>query len=128
MYILGLLCHVATLDLNVATFQRRNVAASRRQFDPSLESRNVRYPRRDVGLALLFNVVTLDIHITTLIITILWNVATLPRMSRRWKIPSLESRDVASERHDIASERRDVALFKAKHRPFFLFLPCITLA
>ena len=30
-----------------------------------------------------------------LIITILWKVATLPRTSRRWKIPSLERRDMA---------------------------------
>ena len=44
----SLLCKVATLDLNVATFQRRDVSTSQRQFYPSLERRDMRFERRDV--------------------------------------------------------------------------------
>ena len=113
MNILGLLCNVATLALNVATLQRRDVSTSRCHFDPplerrddgyqrrdvdfnhSLERRDVDIQRRDVDFAPLWNIAMLIFNVATLIITILWNVATLPRTSRRWKTYSLERRDVA---------------------------------
>ena len=75
----GSLCNVTALVFNVATLQRHDVSTSRRQFDPfpgtsrrqfdpSLERRDVSSQRRDVRLALLWNVATLAFNVATLVL------------------------------------------------------------
>ena len=56
-----------SLLCNVATFQRRDVPTSRRQFYSSLERRDVRIQRRDVDFECLWNVATWISNIATLI-------------------------------------------------------------
>ena len=140
MYILGLLCNVVTLALNVATLQRRDVSTSRRQFDPSLECRDVRSQHRDVGLDTslqrrdvrsqrrdfgfepLWNVATLDINVATLVLHLL-----------QLRDVGYQRRDVdfyhSLARHDIGSQRCDVGCFilwnVATLHPNVATLPCL---
>ena len=127
MCILSLLCNAATLALNVATLQRRDVSKLRRQFYPPLERRDVRFQRCDVDFELLWNVATLISNVATLIFYTLWNVATLISnvatliFNILWNVATLE--DFLSGTSRRCPERRDVVLFKAKHSPFFCSYP-----
>ena len=60
-------------------------------------------------------------NIVTLIITLLWNVATLPRTSRRWKIPSLKRRDVAPNVATLPCLRPNTVHFSV----LTLYHPCL---
>ena len=66
---------------------------SRRQFDPPLEHRDVAFQRHDVGLDPLWNVMTLDLNVATLVLH-------FSRTSLRW----IQRRNV-SFNHSL--ERRD---------------------
>ena len=147
MCILSLLC-------NVATLQHRDISTSRRQFYPPLERRDVRFQRRDVDFEPplesrdvdiqrhdvdfepLWNVATLISNVATLIVNLLWNIASLASTSRRWKtLFSGTSRrwfqhcDVGKlyslERRDVVPNVATLNRFKANHLPIFLILPCI---
>ena len=67
---------------------------SRRRFDPPLEHHDVGFQRRDVGLDPLWNVMTLDLNVATLVLH-------FSRTSLRW----IQRRNV-SFNHSL--ERRDV--------------------
>ena len=62
----GLLCHVATLDLNVATSKTK-----------PRSRRDVGSQRRDIGISTPWNVATLDFNVAT-------SVSPLSGMSQRW--------------------------------------------
>ena len=85
----SLLCHVATLSRNVATFQRRNVATFQRRdvstsrrvnvvmsIFPSLSHRDMDLQRRDVNFKCLC-------HVTTLISNVATSIFILSVTSRR---------------------------------------------
>ena len=88
---------------------------SRRQFDPSLEHRDVGSQRRVVGSDPLWNIAMLAFNVATL-------VFHLSGTSQRWFCISLERRDVGFQRRDVGfnhslerrnvgSQRRDVGCF-----------------
>ena len=68
LHFFSLLCNVATLALNIATLQCRDVAMSRRQFYPPLERRDMRFQRRNVDFEHLWNVATLISNVAMLIL------------------------------------------------------------
>ena len=69
--------NVATLVVLPSGTSQRWISTSRRRFYPSLERRDVGSQHRDIGFCFLWNVVTLDPNVATL-------VAPLSRTSRRW--------------------------------------------
>ena len=73
----SLLCNVATLTLNVATSILPISGTPRCWILTSQRWKIVSLQCRDVGLYLLWNVVTLDTNVATLVLNPLWNVGTL---------------------------------------------------
>ena len=129
MCILSLLCNVVTLALSVATLQRRDVAMSRRQFYRPLECRDVRFQRQDVDFELLWNVATLISNVATLILNSSGTSRRwknfLSGMSRRWKISSLERRDVAPNVTTLSCLRPKTPHFFASTLPSSYLNPSV---
>ena len=85
----------------------------------------MRFQRRDVDFELLWNVATLISNVATLIFNILWNVATLASTSRRWKISSLECRDVAPNVATLSCLRLNTPHFFAPTLPSSYLNPSV---
>ena len=106
--------------------QRRDVG-----LDTSLERRDVRSQRRNVGFEPLWNAATFELNVATLVLH-------FSETSRRWFCTSLERRDVGLQRRDVeldllwnvATLHSNIAMLPCLRpkTPSFLLFPCLLFA